>query len=521
VHLRGLHTRNADDEVRFYQGYDENDQNFLRSNRLLYTQRSITTGGLEGRHEFPSLLRSRFDWKASLSGATLKTPDRRESVYEYTLYDYDENDNPLYRWQLSGDPNSATREFGDQRDNGWGLDGKWSLPFQFLGGRNGKASAGFNYQEKDRDATYRRFDFIRPNSADETEQPESIFADPQWTGSVLGARINELTRADDSYVGAQEQTAGFVSVDLPLSHRLRGVFGVRVEHGIQQVQSYDLFNPSVIATRANLDDVDWLPSVNLNYGLDENTNIRAAASRTLSRPDLRELAPALNLELIGGFRTSGNPDLIRARLDNYDLRVETFPSLGEVFAGGIFYKKLYDPIERVITGGDAPLLIPENSESGRNYGFELEARGSLGRIVPSLGQFFVNSNFTWIDSEVKLRPRTTVLGSQLHPLQGQPNVLVNAGLGYSSSNGSWDASALFSYSGRKLENVGLLPLPDIYEEGAATFDMTVNAQIARALRMKISAKNIFDSEYMSTQGGYIVSTYQPGRAFSIGVSYAP
>jgi outer membrane receptor protein involved in Fe transport len=521
VHLRGLYSRNSDDEVRFYQGFDENDLTFLRANRLLYTQRSIATGGLEGRHEFPSLLRSRFDWKANLSGATLKTPDRRETVYEYTIVDYDENDQPVYNWALSGDTYSVSREFGDQKDNGFGLDGKWAVPLRLFGDRNGSATAGVSYQEKDRNSTYRRFEFLRPTGVDETQEPESLFSDPRWTGNVLGARISERTRADDSYFGTQEQTAGFVSVDLPLTTKLRGVLGVRVEHGVQDVTSYDLFQPDSITTQANLDDVDWLPAVNLNYALTEKTNVRAAASRTLSRPDLRELAPALNLELIGGIRTAGNPDLIRARLDNYDLRVETFPALGEVFAAGVFYKQLHDPIERVITGGDAPILIPENSESGRNYGLELEARSSLARISPSLRGFFLNTNLAWIDSEVKLRPRTTVLGTEVHPLQGQPELLFNGGLGYTSAKGGWDASVLLSYTGKRLESVGLAPRPDVYDDGTTTLDATVNARVTRVVRMKVSAKNMFDTEYVSRQGDAIVSSYQPGRSFSVGISYAP
>ena len=33
-------------------------------------------------------------------------------------------------------------------------------------------------------------------------------------------------------------------------------------------------------------------------------------------------------------------------IDNYDLRVEAFPTISEVFAAGVFFKRLHDPIER-------------------------------------------------------------------------------------------------------------------------------------------------------------------------------
>src|SRR5262249_51370602 len=145
-------------------------------------------------------------------------------------------------------------------------------------------------------------------------------------------------------------TAGFLTVDVPLGRRLRANAGGRAEHGAQDVKSFDLFNPQLITSGGTVDNVGWLPSGNTTWGGAPTTHPRSGASRTLSRPDLNELSPSPSLEYIGGMRVSGNPNLHRAQISNYDARVEMFPSLSEVLAVGVFYKYLLEPIEQTIQG---------------------------------------------------------------------------------------------------------------------------------------------------------------------------
>ena len=172
-----------------------------------------------------------------------------------------------------------------------------------------------------------------------------------------------------------------------------------------------------------------------------------AASRTLSRPDLNELSPSPTLEYVAGYQQAGNPNLDRAVLTNYDVRVEAFPSLSEVLAVGYFYKDLQDPIEQSIQGGVPPLLMPLNSDHGYNRGLEFEARAALGRYWGRLRRLSINTNATAISSSVTLKPQLTPLSDQVHPLQGQAAYSVNVGLTYSTPSGHTDASILFGAVG--------------------------------------------------------------------------
>ena len=74
--------------------------------------------------------------------------------------------------------------------------------------------------------------------------------------------------------------------------------------------------------------------------------MRAAASRTLTRPDLREMAPFEYTDFVGGSKEIGNPDLGRSLIQNYDLGAEFYPREGEIVALNGFYKRFNDRLRR-------------------------------------------------------------------------------------------------------------------------------------------------------------------------------
>jgi hypothetical protein len=526
LHLRGLYTNSADDEVRTYQGPDHNwlegtTGTWLvhRSTRLMYVQRSVLSGALEGRHELAPLFGTSVNWKFSRSRAKRLQPDRREVIYDRGYY-HDAGGDLVEYWALSS---RGMREYGDLRDNGWGTMLSASLPYALGGLGKGKVVLGFDRQSKERRNFYRRVYLYPSSGTDLTAPPESIFTSGSFDGSPGSGYAGEGTLDQDNYRATQMVTAGYLSIDVPLGRRLRGNFGVRVESGQQDVRSFDLFDPSRITATGDLDNTDWLPCANLTWGLTETMNLRLGASRTLSRPDLNELSPSPALEYVGGMQVSGNPDLERALIDNYDVRLEAFPTLSEVLAAGFFYKRLHEPIEQVIQGGSPLLLIPRNSDRGRNLGVELEVRSGLDRFWSRLNGLSFNANASFISSEVRLKPQVSKLGSEQHPLQGQANYLVNLGLGYASARGQAEAMILLSAVGKRLHTLGVHPLPDIYEQPILTLDATLNWSPnwppLRGVRMKFAGRNLLDPRIRQLQGGKEVSGFNLGRSYSVALSY--
>ena len=98
---------------------------------------------------------------------------------------------------------------------------------------------------------------------------------------------------------------------------LRLIAGARVEDNTQKLNSFDQQAREV---KVDLRNTDILPSFNLTYNLGDATNIRAAFSQTVSRPEFRELAPFAFYDFSTVSVIYGNPDLRRALVRNYDIR---------------------------------------------------------------------------------------------------------------------------------------------------------------------------------------------------------
>jgi outer membrane receptor protein involved in Fe transport len=511
IHLRGLYTHSADDEVRAYEGDNHSGPNQvtgeeqqLRSTRLLYVEREVRSTSLEGEHEFSRLAGTSVGWKLSRSNAKRLQPDRRETTYGHNYY-YDGTGYVGY-WALSP---VGSREYGDLRDEGWGAALATKVPVRLARLGVGKFTLGYDRQTKDRDNFYRRFNMVYRDDADPTGAPEQVFANPGY--------VEEQTFEVDNYKATQDLTAGYATLDLPFGHRARANLGVRVERGYHDLRSHDLFDPTIITSEAVLENTDWLPSVNFTWSMTDAVNVRLGASRTLSRPDINELSPSPTTEFIGGLQVVGNPELKRAVIENYDVRIEAFPALSEVLAAGFFYKRLLDPIEQAIRAGSPGIMIPVNSDGGINRGVEVEARAGLGRVWKPLAPFSLNANASVISSQVNLAPGDSRLGSGQHPLEGQADFLVNGALGYANAKRRLEATVLLSFTGKRLRALGSSELPDIYEQPSGSLDATVGFGLARS-RWKLSARNLLDPRIQQLQGGAEVTGYRRGRSYSISIS---
>jgi hypothetical protein len=507
--VRGMYDRSADDETRFFEGYLNTRGLNTRSYRQLYVERGLAGGTLAGDHRFPGLRQLGVDWKLNVSQATRNEPDRRELNYEQ---------NPSTgAWTLVGGGTGALRSYSDMYDQEAGGELNARVPLRWVGQAESFVRGGGVVQRKERESFYRRFSFrARGAAANNFFGPDSILAPPNIGPTMM--EVQEDTRNEDSYDATQKLDAGFLLADLQLPGRVRLVAGARVEHMRQEVLTRQLFTHELVA-RADLDNTDWLPSANLTYGFSEIGNVRLAASRTVSRPDLRELSPQVMTDYVGGYQFRGNPNLRRSSIANYDLRIEVYPGLGELLALSQFVKVIDDPIERTLIGNSSdPVIEPQNSERCRNVGAEFEARLGLARITPRLQGLAVSANLTLVHSSVTL-PANTVNTVRRRPLEGQSPYAANLGLFFTTPSGANQGSLLWNTFGKRLSESGAYVLPDIYEQPRHSLDMTWASRLPGAMRLKMSAKNLLDSEIRFEQTGLVTHTYRTGRGFSVGVSY--
>ena len=530
VSLRTLYSHTAEDETRTWEGFNADRDTDMRSSRLLYVERGLFSSQLAGDHEFNLAAENlngdsesetgeesdisepeftpvpTLSWRLTFSRAVRNEPDTREVIYEKRR---DE-------WLFRDITQSGSRFFFDLADDEISGRLDWSMPIV----RTGLFKVGGMWRDRDRTFDARRFRFLPSDNIelflDRTAHPEELFTAEHIAPNLF--ELRESTRATDNYLAAHSVWASYGMVDLPLSKKFRVTTGARLEVSDQNVTTFDPFAAEQQAIEANLDTTDILPSLNLTYRLTERMNLRLAASRTVTRPDLRELAPFEFTDFVGGRTIFGNPELERTKIDNYDLRWETFPELGGVVAISGFYKKFHKPIEQIIQPAAEVRITYENAAAANNYGLELEIRQNLGILASRLRYLSVNTNVAFISSTVEL-PDVGIQTSSERALQGQSPYVINASLGYDNPDLEIAAAVAYHVFGKRIAEVGNHGSPDVFELPRSQLDVTFGRQLLPFLRLSLSAKNLLNPDVTLEQGSETYVRYRTGRIFSFGLSY--
>ena len=539
VGFNTLYSRTGQSSARFQEGtwpkeFGANDSTSLFINRTLeYSERTLTSFQLRGKHHFPNFLGATVEWSGSSARTQQDQPDLRFFANTSRVIGQGE---PILTTNASGfrNPSRLFRNL-DETNESAKLD--VSVPFKFQNGQSGKIKFGGLIQRAERDFGERSFS-ITPNVAydgnDATYFSEEnmgiIGTDTLSNGNLrytFGNVVVDRSKSRNNYGGTRNIAAGYGMIELPVNARFKVIGGVRLESTDIEVVSQD-------STQGigDLDEVDFLPAINLVYQLTNNMNLRAAATKTLARPTFREIAPFESFEFINGNFFIGNPDLQRTLITNYDLRWEWFTRPGEILAISLFYKKLFDPIERTIVGGTNGQIKFQNVEEATVAGLEIEARTRLDFIIPALEKFAFGTNISFIDSNIDISGDELATRRGVNPdapasreLQGQSPFIINADLSYENNESGTVAGFYYNVFGRRLANVSLGGTPDVFERPSPQLDFTLSQRLPMKWRVKLSVKNILGSEYKESYRfagkDFIYQLYDPGRTFSLGFTFSP
>ena len=519
--IRTLFTHTAEDETRTWEGFNADRNTDLRSTRLRYVERQLFSGQLAGMHDFnfgePALDVSEegpetpdvsMEWRLTYSRASRDEPDTRENIYE------DRGDGTFTFRDVT---HSGSRFFFGLEDDEYNARVDWKIPL----GAEGLFKFGGLLRDRARTFDVRRFRFLPADRVDTavnlSDPPEILFQTQNIAPRVF--ELRESTRSTDNYLADHNIYASYLMLDLPITLKWQVMTGVRLESSDQTVTTYDPFSASRKEIQANLETLDWLPGLNVTYRLTERMNVRLAASRTITRPDFRELAPFEFTDFVGGRTILGNPELERTQINNFDFRWETFPQIGGILAVSAFYKRFQKPIEQIVQPQAEVRITYENAEGANNYGLELEARQNLGVLTQALRKFSINTNAVLISSQVVLPEDIGIQTSSERPLQGQCPYIVNVSIGFEDPN--WGISSAIAYNifGRRLSEVGNHGVPDVYEQPRGQLDATFSRTVANSFKFSVSAKNLLDPDVHFKQGEAPYVRYKLGRAFSFGISY--
>jgi TonB-dependent receptor len=284
-----------------------------------------------------------------------------------------------------------------------------------------------------------------------------------------------------------------------------------------------------------------LPSVQLQYLLTPNTNVRATYGMGIARPNISDQVPSeqINPNASPKSVVIGNPGLKATRGNDFDLLLEHyFQPLG-ILQAGFFYKDLANPIYNTtgtITAGQFGGYQLQQSINGPNahiVGIEAAWEQRLSFLPGLLAGFGVAANYSYTSSRVSF-PAGFSGGRTDHPalLRQAPNTW-NLGMTYDKSRFSMrfgvshnDAN-IYAYNYSQPAGVALNdpilglkgPNGDLYLYAHTQFDVQGSYRVAKGFQAVVSGLNLSNEVFGFYQGSPIYPTqreyYHPSVLFGI------
>ncbi|KAA3641077.1 MAG: TonB-dependent receptor, partial [Bacteroidetes bacterium] len=517
-----LHNQSGSTTTRDQKGYLYLENLGYEEKTLAYMQRQLDVTQVNGKHGFGENGKFELNWAGALSFAKMDQPDLRflnnafEEIGGTTVYSIQPSIGLI--------PTRYWRNLDELTFNG-----KVDLKYNFKNwtAKNTSISVGGAYNYKERSFGEKIYQF-NSNSNQYPGNFGDYFADENIISSEnsAGVFVDESTLAGNQYEADASVISAYAMTELPLTDKLKSVFGARMEIGTVNFTNVDLNDKRL------LDNTDILPAFGLIYEpVKDKMNVRMSYNRTIARPTFKELAPVVFFEFLNNSFLLGNPELNRTTVDNVDLRWEYFMKPGELISFSLFYKNFKDPIELTnnpqAKNGE---WIFENVEKANVYGIEFEVRKRLDFIAP-LKNFTIGSNVTLIKSEAAIKPlelqdirAVYPNASDVRPLYSQSPYIINGFINYRNQIGT-QANISYNVLGEKLYLVEIGALPDVYEQPFHSLNFKVSQQFGPEQQFKVSfgVKNILDSTFERSSEfegqTYLFQSYKPGRNFSVGFSY--
>jgi outer membrane receptor protein involved in Fe transport len=407
-------------------------------------------------------------------------------------------------------------------------------------------SGGIEYGKTERDSERREFLMLAPSSF---LSGVAMFRPDYLLGSAVveyfGIGLVESTETDPAFTASLETQAAYAQLQTEISDGLELSIGARYEQGEQTVAPLQVFKTaSTSEAGTNLDNDYVLPALTLTYKFGDNMQLRLNGSKTVARPQFRELMFQAYFDPESNRSYRGNPLLVDSEFTNAELRYEWYFAPEQRFSIAGFYKQIDKPIESFTGFNDnTPVTSFANAPKATLLGFEVESQKYIDMDLVFDTPFFASrrgvliGNYTWSDSKIEVGAGDTVdvFGTTTQPasnffvdgspLTGQSNHLVNVQIGLEDRESLSQQTLLISYASDRAFSRGASGLPDVVESPGVNIDFVVRQGVnwfGQDLELKFEARNLLETEYQEFQerGGNKVffNRYDSGVKFSASIS---
>jgi len=359
----------------------------------------------------------------------------------------------------------------------------------------------------------------------------------------LGAPLSgtHITNRTDSALRStydlKEETLNvYVSTDIELAEDMYLHAGLRYLKTDQTSNGTAFVNGESSPASQSNSYSDVLPSLNLRYDITEEVVLRAAYSKSFSRPNLARLAPSESFSGVdegGGFGSKGNPNLEPFTADNIDLGIEWYFSQEGLVSFNLFKKDIDGLIDTGTVIEDrtfprqsdaqlvtAPIVfnVPSNGATAKIDGFEVSAQSNLFFLPEGWMQNFgIQANFTKTSSSAAFASEGDIRSAGL---PGLSETSYNLALYYDDKRFSFKAA--YAWRSDYLHAfAGAWGVPR-FQEDYGQLDFSANYEVMENLQIQLQVLNVTEEnvEYTSDAVRAPNNFTQLQRSILLGARYS-
>jgi hypothetical protein len=374
-----------------------------------------------------------------------------------------------------------------------------------IAARTALVGFGGMYRHKERDNFDNAYSLTPVNDKDSVYQKYVSMPESKFTFIPYNAALGNAAQNPGIYHAYENVWAAYGMLKYELSSRFEILGGLRVENTHQNYMSS--LNDALPGKSADLNFIDFLPSVQGKYAISKTKDIRFSYFRSIFRPAFADLIPFPDKSGSNDtYLVEGNPYIKHTVIDNFDVRYELFPKGLDQFMIGAFYKLINNPIEYAFAPysttsgnyGATPILSPQNFGTANNFGVELVFRKYFGNFGVSGNYTFTNSVINATKLYVYLTPDNATKFTNVpdrRPLQGQSAHIANFSLLYKSAKNKTDAQLALVYTGERINTLSQYKGFDNWEKPTTNLDFSAQHQFGKHYIIYVKANNLLNTPF--------------------------
>ncbi|MDI1295726.1 MAG: TonB-dependent receptor [bacterium] len=492
---------------------------YMTQNTAWYERQLIDTQ-LTGEFKLSDALS--LDLRGSYANSQREAPYEREFTYVRT-------NRPLsidpvgdrYINALNRQRGDASITFSDLNENLW--SGGADLSYKFSPALT--VTAGYAYTDTKRTSSRYELHFDATNLPIPVQQQRPDYLLSDATIQLFDLSLLDFSGNYPVYDAALRVHAGYGQVRAEIVPGLSFDAGVRYEKGNQSVTGLDVYATGLEPVNRIKNDY-WLPAVTVTLEAAKGLQFRASASKTIARPQFRELIAQPYVDTDSNRFYRGNPFLQDSKLSNAEVRAEWYMGRDERLTAAAFYKNIDNPIETYTTINDSYAVTTSfaNAPQATLYGAEVEAQKYIPLDSVSESPFFQTrrvvliGNYTYTQSKLKVKAGDTTIPYSYTtgdlpaasdyfvngaPLTGQSDHLVNLQVGLEDTDRLSQQTLLLTYASDRVTSRGPNLQPDIKERPGLTLDFVARQGVKFPgginSEVKFEARNITGRKFQEFQ----------------------